>query len=106
MGDILLQVNEDQRKHENHLEHCRSFTSQTAASRRIDPDGVGVLVAEVVPQHCCLVFCPTKKNCESVAQLVSRTLPRSLLEWKVAEKRRLKQALKVILQFDSTDCYL
>jgi len=94
MGDTLLEVNEDQRKQENLLEHSRSLPSATAACRKIDPDGVGALVGEVVPQHCCLVFCPTKKNCESVAQLVSRTLPPSLLQWKVPEKKRLKRALQ------------
>ena len=95
MGDTILEVNEDQRKQENLLEHSRSLPSATAACRKIDPDGVGALVGEVVPQHCCLVFCPTKKNCESVAQLVSRTLPPSLLQWKVPEKKRLKRALQV-----------
>jgi len=99
MGDTIFHVHEDQRKQENLMEHSRSLGSVTAASRKIDPDGVGALVGEVVPQHCCLVFCPTKKNCESVAQLISRTMPQSLLEFKVAEKRQLKRALQVSFHF-------
>ena len=94
-GDSVLEVNEDQRKQETLLEHRRTLIPKSSASRKFDPDGLGALVAEVVPQHCCLVFCPTKKNCESVAQLISRTLLSSTLQWKVDEKRRLKRALQV-----------
>lgn len=76
---------------------ARSLPAPSAASRKIDPDGLGVLVAEMAPEHCCLVFCSTKKNCESVAQLVSRTLPPRVLEWKPEEKRKLRIALQVSL---------
>lgn len=45
-----------------------------------DPDQIVALVQEVVPQHSCLVFCPTKKNCENVAELLSCFLPRFVLD--------------------------
>ena len=44
--------------------------------RQRDPDGVGGLVAEVVPTNSCLVFCPTRKNCEAVARLICSALKR------------------------------
>jgi POLQ-like helicase len=46
--------------------------SATAAG--LDPDLIGGLVMEVVPESSCLVFCPTKKNCENVAQLICSIL--------------------------------
>jgi hypothetical protein len=48
--------------------------SATAAS--IDPDMIGGLVMEVIPANLCLVFCPTKKSCENVAQLICSVLPK------------------------------
>lgn len=41
-----------------------------------DPDHIKGLVLEVIPQHSCLIFCPTKANCENVAILLANTLPR------------------------------
>lgn len=96
MGDTLLEVCGTDRRQENLMMPARSIPSPSAAARKMDPDGLGVLVAEIAPEHSCLVFCPTKKNCESVAQLVSRNLPPGVLEWKPAEKRKLRQALQVL----------
>ena len=50
----------------------------TAEQKVYDVDHVAGLVLEVVPQHSCLVFCPTKKNCENVAQLVCRMMSQSV----------------------------
>lgn len=41
-----------------------------------DPDQLAGLVLEVVPGNSCLVFCPTKKNCENVAQLLCKMFPK------------------------------
>lgn len=41
---------------------------------KIDPDHITGLVAEVIPGSSCLVFCPTKKNCENVAILLRQIL--------------------------------
>ena len=43
---------------------------------KMDPDQLCSLVAEVVPQSSCLVFCPTKKNCQNVALLLAKYLPK------------------------------
>lgn len=44
----------------------------TVEQKRCDVDHLAALVLEVVPDHSCLVFCPTKKNCENVARLVCK----------------------------------
>jgi POLQ-like helicase len=40
----------------------------------IDPDKLGVLVSEVIPKDSCLIFCPSKKNCENVASVLCSVL--------------------------------
>lgn len=42
--------------------------------QKIDPDHIIALVTEVIPAHSCLVFCPTKKNCENVAVMICKYL--------------------------------
>lgn len=44
--------------------------------RQQDPDQVGALVKEVIPEHSCLVFCPSKKNCENVALMICNAFER------------------------------
>jgi hypothetical protein len=41
---------------------------------RVDPDHLLGLVTEVIPDHSCLIFCPTKKNCENVALMLSKLI--------------------------------
>lgn len=77
------------------MKHSRSVSATSATNRKNDPDGLSVLVSEVAPEHSCLVFCSTKKNCESVAKLVSSNLPPTLQQWKTAEKLKLRRALEV-----------
>ncbi|PAA73640.1 hypothetical protein BOX15_Mlig033108g1, partial [Macrostomum lignano] len=48
------------------------------ASRAADPDLLCGLVLEVIPAKSCLVFCQSKKSCESVANLLAKYLPRRL----------------------------
>ena len=50
----------------------------TAEQKAHDVDHLAALVLEVVPHNSCLVFCPTKKNCENVAQLVCRFMTTSV----------------------------
>lgn len=80
---------------ENLITHSRALPALSTDSRKNDPDGLSALVAEVVPQHSCLVFCSTKKNCESVSKLISSNLPSALREWKSTEKLKLARALGV-----------
>ena len=41
-----------------------------------DIDQISCLVKEVIPSSPCLVFCSTRKNCENVALMLIRCLPR------------------------------
>ncbi|XP_074641479.1 helicase POLQ-like isoform X2 [Tubulanus polymorphus] len=62
--------------------------------RRRDPDHLLGLVLEVVPTYSCLVFCPTKKNCENVAVMLCDLIPKEILQVKQNEKKILLQQLK------------
>jgi len=42
--------------------------------KKTDPDHIIALVTEVIPAHSCLVFCPTKKNCENVVAMICKYL--------------------------------
>ena len=50
-----------------------SFHLRVAA----DPDSVAVLVRETAPAHACLVFCPSRKQCQSLALALARALARA-----------------------------
>ncbi|XP_044259159.1 helicase POLQ-like [Tribolium madens] len=60
----------------------------------IDPDKLGALVMEVIPEGSCLIFCASKKNCENVAYLLCKVVNKSLLDYKKEEKEQVKHSLK------------
>ncbi|XP_053406623.1 helicase POLQ-like [Mercenaria mercenaria] len=63
---------------------------------KTDPDHVLGLALEVIPDNSCLVFCPTKKNCENVALMLSKLMAkykRELSEVKKKERRALLKEL-------------
>ncbi|XP_040273935.1 helicase POLQ-like [Bufo bufo] len=61
---------------------------------RIDPDHIIALVTEVIPSYSCLVFCPTKKNCENVAEMICKYLNKGYLSHREEEKKALVEDLK------------
>ncbi|XP_022698059.1 helicase POLQ-like isoform X1 [Varroa jacobsoni] len=66
----------------------------TQEQEKSDPDHVTTLVSEVIPSSSVLVFCPTRKNCESVALTLARFLDPELRNHKVSNKVGLLKALK------------
>ncbi|XP_036070421.1 helicase POLQ-like isoform X2 [Oryzias melastigma] len=66
----------------------------SSAMQKVDPDHIIALVTEVIPAHSCLIFCPTKKNCENVAVMICKYLKRDFLRHQEAEKSRLLQDLR------------
>ncbi|XP_034251162.1 helicase POLQ-like isoform X2 [Thrips palmi] len=68
-------------------------STYTEEQLKSDPDQIGALVAETVPDESCLVFCPSRKNCENVALLICQTLPKTLKTVRVEAKKALYKAL-------------
>lgn len=62
--------------------------------QKTDPDHIIALVTEVIPSHSCLVFCPTKKNCENVAAMICKYLKEDFLRHREAEKSILLRELR------------
>lgn len=42
--------------------------------KRLDPSGIGILVREILPNGSCLVFCPTKSSCQSIAKIIYKVI--------------------------------
>ena len=47
---------------------------------KLDIDQLATLALEIIPDSSCLIFCPTKKNCQNVALLLTKLLPRYVLD--------------------------
>ncbi|KAK9502736.1 hypothetical protein O3M35_011446 [Rhynocoris fuscipes] len=82
----------------NHLDlplvFCKSLKYDKSFDRTKDPDNIGFLVKEVVPNSSCLVFCPSKSNCENVAVMICDSLKHPIyIDHKRKEKEDLLKAL-------------
>lgn len=80
-------------------EECFKFSrplnyKYSSGMQKIDPDHIIALVTEVIPSHSCLVFCPTKKNCENVATMICKYLKEDFLRHREAEKSVLLRELR------------
>ncbi|PIO63718.1 DEAD/DEAH box helicase [Teladorsagia circumcincta] len=61
---------------------------------KADPDGLCQLLIGVIPQRSVLIFCPTKKNCESVANMIARCVPEDVRKKRLEEKKKVLEAMK------------
>ncbi|XP_021794141.1 helicase POLQ-like isoform X6 [Papio anubis] len=59
--------------------------------KKMDPDHLVALVTEVIPNYSCLVFCPSKKNCENVAEMICKFLSKVILRAPYVAKEFLKR---------------
>uniref|UniRef100_A0A3Q1B7A7 Helicase C-terminal domain-containing protein n=1 Tax=Amphiprion ocellaris TaxID=80972 RepID=A0A3Q1B7A7_AMPOC len=92
VNDTIYEVDP---KEENCFKFSRLLSFKYSSSmQKMDPDHIIALVTEVIPTHSCLVFCPTKKNCENVAQMICRYLKEEFLQHQEADKAMLLRDLK------------
>ncbi|XP_028274206.1 helicase POLQ-like [Parambassis ranga] len=82
-------------KEENCFRFSRLLNFKYSSSmQKVDPDHIIALVTEVIPAHSCLVFCPTKKNCENVVGMICKYLTEPFLQHQQAQKQVLLRALR------------
>ncbi|RUS81301.1 hypothetical protein EGW08_010943 [Elysia chlorotica] len=73
--DNIFHVNHQTLRAEDRLEHDKFVTFPYSSELlRLDPDHLLALVLEVAPDKSCLVFCPSKRNCESVSVMLSKLM--------------------------------
>ncbi|XP_062963987.1 helicase POLQ-like isoform X2 [Cynocephalus volans] len=94
INDIVYEVDS---KAENGMTFSRLLNYKYSDTlKKMDPDYLVALVTEVIPNYSCLVFCPTKKNCENVAEMICRFLSKDYLKHREKEKHELIKNLKNI----------
>ncbi|CBY14815.1 unnamed protein product, partial [Oikopleura dioica] len=57
--------------------------------QKIDPDGLLPLVLEVIPKHSVLIFCSSRRNCQSVMKLLASQLKMEMVPDDLANKREM-----------------
>ncbi|XP_038299939.1 helicase POLQ-like isoform X4 [Canis lupus familiaris] len=89
INDAIYEVDS---KAENGMTFSRLLNCQYSDTlKKMDPDHLVALATEVIPNHSCLVFCPTKKNCENVAEMICRFLSKVILRAPYVAKEFLKR---------------
>ncbi|XP_077979888.1 helicase POLQ-like [Glandiceps talaboti] len=95
IGDNIFKIDPKALCPEEKFVHDRIVTfPYKGAILKEDPDHLVGLVNEVIPNHSCLVFCPTKRNCQHVAEMLCRLSPKNFTEHKKKEKKELLTALR------------
>ncbi|XP_059522404.1 helicase POLQ-like isoform X1 [Myotis daubentonii] len=94
INDAIYEVDS---KAENGMTFSRLLNYKYSdALKKMDPDHLVALVTEVIPNNSCLVFCPTKKNCENVAEMICKFLSKDYLKHREKEKQEVIKNLKSI----------
>eukprot|EP00795_Rhopilema_esculentum_P014624 gene14624-5707_t len=98
-GDTVYEI--DNAKLQTNVEEAfkpvRKLTHPKELSKKIgsvDPDHISTLALEVIPNHSCLIFCATKKNCENVAAMLVKCLPDTLKETKKEQRLQLLKTIR------------
>uniref|UniRef100_E1BJU9 Helicase, POLQ like n=1 Tax=Bos taurus TaxID=9913 RepID=E1BJU9_BOVIN len=92
INDTIYEVNS---RAENGMTFSRLLNYKYSDTlKKMDPDHLVALVTEVIPSYSCLVFCPTKKNCENIAEMICKSLSKEYLKHKEKEKQEVIQNLK------------
>ncbi|XP_029455368.1 helicase POLQ-like isoform X3 [Rhinatrema bivittatum] len=90
LKDNIYEVNS---KEENCLNFSRLLNYKYSSSmQKMDPDHLIALVTEVIPNYSCLVFCPTKRNCENVAEMICKYLSKVVIRAPYVARDFLKRA--------------
>ncbi|KAI9588682.1 helicase POLQ-like [Glossina fuscipes] len=94
-GCDILEINLTEKSLEEIFVYKRTVKfNYSEAVLRSDPDHLAGLVAECCPKNNCLIFCSSRKNCENVAVLLSRILPKpKFLDYRKRDKDDLMDAL-------------
>uniref|UniRef100_A0A6F7PH32 Helicase POLQ-like n=1 Tax=Haemonchus contortus TaxID=6289 RepID=A0A6F7PH32_HAECO len=61
---------------------------------KADPDGLCQLLIGVIPRRSVLIFCPTKKSCESVALMVARCVPEDVRKRRIDDRKKVLESMK------------
>ncbi|XP_030046424.1 helicase POLQ-like [Microcaecilia unicolor] len=94
LQDSIYEVNT---KAENYFIFSRLLNYKYSSNmQKMDPDHLIALVTEVIPNYSCLVFCPTKKNCENVAEMICKYLSKGYITHREKDKQNLIKELKNI----------
>lgn len=94
-GTDLFEINTKARTLEDAFKTKKHVDFEyTDEQLRIDPDHVISLVMDVIPTKSCLLFCPTKRQCEQLCALMTEHLPRELLLYRTKERQELVAALR------------
>ncbi|XP_063105412.1 helicase POLQ-like isoform X2 [Cavia porcellus] len=92
INDTIYEVD---RKAESSITVSRLLPHQYSDSlKKMDPDHLVALVTEVIPNYSCLIFCPSKKNCENVAEMLCKFLNKEYLKHREQEKCELLKNLR------------
>ncbi|XP_050430303.1 helicase POLQ-like isoform X2 [Adelges cooleyi] len=93
-GEIFVVEKDIDGSLKSKLDRKLMFEDYSTEMKKFDPNGFGLLVREILPNGSCLVFCPTKSSCQSVAKIIYKTIGKDEARNKLKEKEALFNALK------------
>ncbi|VVC28997.1 Hypothetical protein CINCED_3A019032 [Cinara cedri] len=96
IDDAIFVINKDiDGSLNSKLNRKLNFSVYSTDMKKLDPSGIGLLVREILPSGSCLIFCPTKSSCQSIAKIVYKTIGKEVAHVDLKKKEELYKALKV-----------